>query len=233
VALQEARERGDLSTELSLNSVILCMVRLAADDPDGARQAVEWAAGALARQDFRGPHAAMVWMARVWIHLYKGDAATAWNEILEPWPTHQMGSFGVRVQLARINWSYYRAAGALAVAASSACPGPLIRNTARLARRMEREQRAWSYALAQVLRSAMAAARGDRAGAAEFLVRADALLEAADMRLHAAAARRRRGELLGGDEGRRLIARADDLMADQRVRDPARLTAVLAPGFPG
>src|SRR5262245_6625897 len=96
-ALQEARKRADLSNELNLNTVIICMARLAADDPDGAHQAVERAAGMLAQRDFDGPHAAMVWMARVWIHFYKGEVAAAWNKILAPWPT-QVGSFGTRVQ---------------------------------------------------------------------------------------------------------------------------------------
>jgi hypothetical protein len=135
-------------------------------------------------------------MARVWIHLYKGEVAAAWNEILAPWPT-QVGSFGTRVQMARINWGYVRAAGALALAASSARPGPLIRTAARLVRRMEREQRSYSFALAQVLRAGLAAARRERNHAVRFLASAATLLDAADMRLYATAARRRQGELLG------------------------------------
>ena len=56
--------------------------------------------------------------------------------------------------------------------------------------------------------------------------------EAVDMGLFAAAARRRLGTLLGGDAGRALIAQADAWMAAQEVRNPARMAAGLAPGFP-
>ena len=61
---------------------------------------------------------------------------------------------------------------------------------------------------------------------------AAALFQAQEMGLHAAVARRRQGVLLGGDEGRALVAEADAWMAGQQVRNPARLAAVLAPGFP-
>ena len=50
------------------------------------------------------------------------------------------------------------------------------------------------------------------------------------MRLHAAAARRRLGGLIGGEAGRALVAEADAWMAGQ-VRNPPRTTAMLAPGF--
>jgi hypothetical protein len=229
-ALQEAQERGDLSTELNLNTVIMCLVRLAADDPDGARRAIERAAATLAQRDFHGPHTVQVWMARVWIHLYQGDVATAWNEILERWPA-QIGPFGTRVQMARINWAYLRAAGALALAASLARPGPLIRTAAHLTRQMERERRAWSFALAQVLRAGLAATRRQRSDSVRLLARAATLLDAADMRLYATAVRRRQGELVGGAQGRDLVREADARMAQQQIRDPTRLTAMLVPGF--
>ncbi len=51
--------------------------------------------------------------------------------------------------------------------------------------------------------------------------------------LYEAAARRRLGELLRGDEGRRMIAAADAWMTEQAIRNPARMAAALAPGFPG
>jgi len=45
------------------------------------------------------------------------------------------------------------------------------------------------------------------------------------------AARRRLGSLLGGDEGARSIAAAESWMSAQGVKDPARMTAMIAPGF--
>ena len=42
------------------------------------------------------------------------------------------------------------------------------------------------------------------------------------MGLYAAAARRHLGKLIGGDEGRALIARADAWMIDQGISNPAQ-----------
>jgi hypothetical protein len=53
----------------------------------------------------------------------------------------------------------------------------------------------------------------------------------ADMALEAAAARRRLGEIVGGDAGRELIARSEEYMRQQQIRRSERMVAVLAPGF--
>ena len=53
------------------------------------------------------------------------------------------------------------------------------------------------------------------------------------MQLCAAAARHRLGTLLGGDEGHTLIRESEAWMTDQTIRDPVRMTALFAPGFPG
>jgi hypothetical protein len=50
------------------------------------------------------------------------------------------------------------------------------------------------------------------------------------MGLCAAAARRRRGELLGGEAGQALVEAADEWMRQRDIRNPARMTALLAPG---
>jgi hypothetical protein len=52
------------------------------------------------------------------------------------------------------------------------------------------------------------------------------------MALHATVARRRLGELLGGNEGAGLVVAADAWMREHGVRDPDRMAALLAP-LPG
>src|SRR5262249_1832631 len=49
------------------------------------------------------------------------------------------------------------------------------------------------------------------------------------MALHAAVARRRRGQLLGGSDGRALVESADAWMQTKGIRNPARTAALLAP----
>ena len=51
------------------------------------------------------------------------------------------------------------------------------------------------------------------------------------MLLYAAAAMRRRGELLGGEQGARLVRESDARMRELEVRNPVRATRMLAPGF--
>lgn len=57
-------------------------------------------------------------------------------------------------------------------------------------------------------------------------------LQPVEMRLHAAIARRQLGRLLGGDEGHALVEETDQWMAGQGIKNPARMAALLAPGFP-
>jgi hypothetical protein len=75
------------------------------------------------------------------------------------------------------------------------------------------------------------AGRGDDARAIQRLIAALTRFETAQLGAYAAAARRRYGQLLGGTEGAALVAAADTWLRAAGVADPARLTAVLAPGF--
>jgi hypothetical protein len=74
--------------------------------------------------------------------------------------------------------------------------------------------------------------RHDAGGARQLLEDAARRLDAAGLHLHAAAARRRLGELVAGDPGRRLVEQADAWMKGQNVCRPDRMTGLLAPGFP-
>ena len=70
-------------------------------------------------------------------------------------------------------------------------------------------------------------------GAQEDAVRelgvAVAGFEEADMALHAACARRRKGELVGGEEGRGLVESANATLRERGVQDVDRWTAMYAP----
>ena len=102
--------------------------------------------------------------------------------------------------------------------------------TPRAARHLERERMPWGQALAQLVRASVAATGGAVEPAVRCLLAAETGFAAADMALHAATARRRRGQLTGGEEGRALVHTADAWMAAQSIRNAARLTAMLAPG---
>jgi hypothetical protein len=98
-----------------------------------------------------------------------------------------------------------------------------LRNAAKDARLVERERTPWGLALARLVRAGIAATRSQSQEAVRLLVQTEGELEGLDMALYAAAARRRRGQLLGGDEGAALVSEADAWMAGQDVKNPARM----------
>lgn len=71
---------------------------------------------------------------------------------------------------------------------------------------------------------------GDRDRAIHMFEHAARGFEEADMLLHAAAARRRHGTLLGSAHGASMVAAAGAWMATQAIKSPERMTAMLAPG---
>ncbi len=86
----------------------------------------------------------------------------------------------------------------------------------------------WAIAIAELVDASVAAARGD-AGAADALLSAERLLAAADMHLYAAAARYRRGQLVGGDTGVTLAAAARDELVALGARNPERIADMVVP----
>jgi hypothetical protein len=82
-----------------------------------------------------------------------------------------------------------------------------------------------------LLRAGAAAARGNREASVALLDEAARRFDLFEMRLHAAVARRRRGGLVGGDEGRTDVQRAEQWMALQGIADPEGISRMLAPGF--
>jgi hypothetical protein len=84
---------------------------------------------------------------------------------------------------------------------------------------------------AALFRAATAYQRGDASTTLDELDEAIAYFEQASAKLDLACARRRKGELLGGDAGRLLIDAADEVMTREEIRSPERWCAIHAPGF--
>jgi hypothetical protein len=62
------------------------------------------------------------------------------------------------------------------------------------------------------------------------LTRAEAGFRKANMVLFAAATRRRSGECMGGEDGRRSVTEADDWMRAQQIACPEKMSQMLVPG---
>ena len=135
------------------------------------------------------------------------------------------------MQLTRIEsyWLWGRIALACAHAGQRAEQS--LAEARRSARRLARERFGYATVWAQLLRAGVAALAGGEGAAVDLLGPAITVAEREGLLLCAAASRRRLGELVGGEAGARHVAEADRWMAGQSIRDPARMTAMMAPGF--
>jgi hypothetical protein len=230
-AIDEARGRGDLHALAFMLALHKPYVQLAADQPHEDRRDLDALGDAWRLRRYSIPHF-MVDFVHVQVDLYLGDVPRAVGHLDEMW-RRLRPSLHLRGQLFRILTSDLRARVALAVAATAPNARPHLRAAHHHIRLLQRERMPWGEALAQLLCAGVAARRHDRIEAVRLLREAVERLEAVDMHLHAAAARRRLGELLGGGEGRELVARADAWMATQKIANPARMTDMHAPGFAG
>ncbi len=228
ILLKEAYERGDRHAATTLSSISLG--QLAADDPQGVLREMGHVMSGWRYPGFHIQHFHW-WLYSIESYLYMNDVDSAWACLTEQWPAYT-ASLLSRLQRLRVDTHYSRSRLLLSLAACSAKPQERLRSALADARRLEREGVAWASALAWLLKAAAAAIRSDTTRAVALFTDAAKPLDAVDMPLHAAAARRRLGELIGGDEGTALIEEVDRWMASEGIRNPARLAAMYVPGLP-
>lgn len=222
--ISEARERGDLYAEMNLSTYILSIVRLAADEPDAAREETQRVTGQWTRQGYHVQHNDQVW-ASVQIELYCAQGAVAWARITGHWPTLSR-SLLMRVQFIRVAMLGLRARCALASGIEAA-----LRSASRDAALLDRERLPWADAQSRMVRAGLSALRGRRDESAAHLRAASSLFRVCDMAVCAATAERRLGQILGGAEGLALVERSDAMMSAESVRRPDRVADLFAPGF--
>jgi serine/threonine protein kinase/tetratricopeptide (TPR) repeat protein len=169
---------------------------------------------------------------RVEIALYEGDYARAWSLMRsERRSLLAMRVFGFQA-LATMGFER-RAYAALGMAAAAITAGQDPRRFLAVAEKDARSVEAWRLPfgrpIAELIRGTVALQRGDRQRADQHLGAAEEGFTAQDMALHAAVARWRRGAALGGEAGERAIEAARAWMADQGVRNPKRMSQIIAP----
>jgi hypothetical protein len=98
----------------------------------------------------------------------------------------------------------------------------------RVVRKLERERTPWILAIARALNASIASVAGDADSALRLLGEAEPLLDEHHLESVAAVARLARGQLMGGEAGRQLVARAESWLSSQRV-SPV-VARVLLPG---
>ncbi|HUG52641.1 MAG TPA: AAA family ATPase [Vicinamibacteria bacterium] len=224
--LKEAEDRGDVFAQSQLGVRFAYVIHLARDRPDDARRQIREAMG---RWPSSGFNLLDFWSeyAEAETDLYDGQARRALERLTGAWGSILRARI-FRIQVLHIRSLYLRACCALAAAGEAG--GPSVLPVAEAdAGRLERMDAPSARALAEVLRGALALHRGAREEGTALLARAEGALEGEGLSLHAAAVRRRRGEVIGGVEGARLVEAADAVMTGQGILNPARMTAKFVP----
>ncbi len=221
---ETARERDDLYARACAGSGCAVTAWLAVDDVRAAESNLEMLGEQWSERGFQLQHYLLL---QGWTHtdLYVGRGERAWARIEEEWPALER-SLLLRVQMLRVIMHAERASCALAAGGESR-----LRAAAADARALSKEGLPWSDAMASLIRAGVAKGRGDTERAAALLAEAAESLEALDAALFAAAARRHRGVLVGGEEGRALVERADARFGAEGVREPEAAAHMLSPGF--
>jgi serine/threonine protein kinase/tetratricopeptide (TPR) repeat protein len=225
--LSSALEQGNLFGATDLRTR-LNLIWLAADNPDKARAEVIEALKAWSHEGFHLQHYVSL-HALAQIELYTGDVEVAWKHVEGQWRALE-DSMLLRIPAVRVEAMQLRARAAVA-SNRVARDERKLRLAEKLAHKMEKVDMSWSKPFATLIRAAVAHQRAEPEQAATLLSQGVVGFERADMRLYAAAARRRMGEKLGDERGRELMAEADVWMAEQRIKNPEAMTRMLAPGF--
>jgi eukaryotic-like serine/threonine-protein kinase len=229
--LSEAERRGDLYGASGMRIGLPNAAWLVMDQPGRARLECERGAECVSRMlDFSREHYFEL-LAQTHIDLYMGDGEAAHRRMEERW-TRLEKSMLLRIQVERAYALFLR--GRTALAGAAALPaGPararLLHTVERTGKRLARRHVTGSRAKAALLAAGAARLRGQVTAAVHLFAEAESGFQAAEMGLAAAAARYRRGELLGGTAGARLIADSERWMRDETVQDPAAMTRLVAP----
>ncbi|HXU69286.1 MAG TPA: AAA family ATPase [Polyangia bacterium] len=227
--IEAAEERGDRYSGSVLRTGWNILPGLAADDPTATRQEL---AEAVARWQAGGFHVqhCLALHAHVQLALYEGRAEDARRLLESRWPGLRR-SLLLQIHPLRLDLLSLRLRCAIACAERQGWSAARCSDAERVARLILEHKRPWSTPLAQLGLAGIAVGRGRPDLAIAELSKARRGCEATGMGLFAAAAQRIHGQLVGGDEGSTAVAAADRWMAAQGIRNPARLVALLAPGF--
>ncbi len=226
--LGPALEQGNLFLATHLRHWVESLRHLVGDRPEDAQAVLgdsirDWSQEGFHFQHFGHLHASAQ------VALYRGRGTEAWKLVSGRW-SELKDSMIQRIEMVLILSHDLGARCALAAAAESDDPSLrswLLHRAVRSARRIGRAESAWSSALADLLHSGVAAARGRHSTALARLRAAAAGFDQCEMVVHAAACRRRLGRLTGDAEA---VAAAEQVLRERGVGAPDRMSAVLAPG---
>jgi tetratricopeptide (TPR) repeat protein len=229
--VREAEARGDLAATTTYRTGSFTPVWLRTGEPAVARAHVQRVMEQWTHRHYHNQH---YWGASALsqIDLYEGKGTDAHERLSREYPRAER-AFTFRMEILHVGARHLRARSAI-LAAREASPSdrePLLRIAERDAHWLGGAPPSYSHPWGSLVRACALAVRGDDVAAALALERAVHGFDATGLALFAAAARWRLGQLRGGDDGIALRSTAEAWMKDQEIAEPARMVAMIAPGF--
>ena len=224
-AMREAEDRADRTLALSLAARFSAWEELLGDEPDQARSLLERLSRQVSSGSF-GSQAFDLLSAHTEVDLYQGDP-NASARVERAWPLLEQ-SYLLRAGSLRLRAPFLRARAALGSAYLMPHQrGPLLSLAQQCAARIERERSEVAHACSAMISAAVLELRGERAAAVATFGEAALGAEGSGMTHYGAVLRRRQGTVLGGEEGRAMIVRAERQLREQGAVDPGRVCALL------
>lgn len=226
--LNDAEYRNNLFVLTNLNTIILYIKHLAADDPEKAYKDLGQVSDLWTKRGFHIQH---YWRTLAYgeIGLYSGKGLVTWEQLKIHWVALKK-SFTLKSQNSLIEALQLQARTALAASKEVANPETFLKIAQKNAKQILQEKSLYGDAWATLIIASVLAARGKRQLAIDSLVQAEKKFESANMGLYLAATRYRRGELLGNDEGKALISDSHNWISNQKIKNPGRMVNMLVPG---
>jgi hypothetical protein len=222
----EAEKRGDLFAATYQMTSFSNVAWLSRDDVPEARRMLALAESRWPSKDFDVPRYSNM-VAAAHIELYAGRGLAAHERIRRDWAQLRFG-VAFRAQITRFGMRFVRGLSALAAYDESGERG-FLSDARACARAIAAERVTWSECFAHILSSGVHLRRAETERALSALAAAESRADATGMLLHRAVVRYRRGELVGGDEGRRLMQEALGFMHEQQIKNPGRMLDMLSP----
>jgi hypothetical protein len=229
VFFREAHERGDLYAATMLSAFYRTMIKLAGNENPESEAELESLLAESPKERFSLQHANAV-ESLIHIYLYRSDITSAWARMEAVWPRYAK-SMLLRICMTRIDLLEMRARCALALAERPGDTQVYLREAAGIAASLEKEGHAWALAHSLYIRAGIAACKEDSVRAVDFLLRAAAQYDLAEMPLRAHLLRHRLGEIVPGPETRALHEKAEEWIRGQGIVSTARWVGMYAPGF--
>jgi eukaryotic-like serine/threonine-protein kinase len=170
--------------------------------------------------------------------LYTGERDRLWAMVERDWP-HFVAAQFLRIAMLRVQLLHLRSVAALCEAGHQqrlgrASDARRLRHEARsTAARLAKQRISFARPLAQLTLAAADVAVGNLESGCQGLTSSIELFTKQGMRLYAAAARSRLGQLLGGYEGAALVQQGRGAFTAEGVVKVSSMLDLLAPGFPG